>query len=68
MLSLNEVMNLCNAIKMNKIEIVRSVISKDREIVKPGGIHIPQGMLSPLWEAMLGGHAWRTRRNRKASH
>lgn len=45
------------AIRKNEVHTVRSILTKNPEIINPGHIDLFEGMqVSPFWEALLSGH------------
>lgn len=56
MYSLNTLEKLYSAIKTKNIKTIRSIFSKDPEIFCLSAAALPEGMPTPLWQALLSGH------------
>lgn len=56
--SINQRKNLCIAIRLKDVEKIKNIISKNQKIVnRPHSSRdLPQGMRTPLWEAIFCGH------------
>lgn len=48
-------LKLCDAIRNKDTRMVRSVLLKHPGAAKPAASDMPEGMLTPLWQALLGG-------------